>query len=201
MKLYYAPGACSLASHIVACEADIPLELEKDEIKTKKTRGGVDFLSINPKGYVPALELDDGGILTEGPAILQFLADLRPAAHLAPANGTLERYRLLEWLAFINSEIHKTYGPLFSPQTPSTVREERIETLKKRFAFVDRSLDGNAFLLGSQFSVADAYLFVMLGWTDFLKIDISALKNLQAFRSRVAGREGVQKALKEEGLA
>ena len=201
MKLYYAPGACSLASHIVACEAGISLELEKVDIKTKKTHGGIDFLSINPKGYVPALELDGGGILTESPAILQFLADLRPAARLAPANGTLERYRLLEWLAFINSEIHKTYGPLFSPQTPATVREERIETLKKRFAFIDRSLEGNAFLLGSQFSAADAYLFVMLSWADHLKINLSALKNLKAFQSKVAVREGVQKALKEEGLA
>jgi glutathione S-transferase len=201
MKLYYAPGACSLAPHIAACEAGIELQLEKVEIGTKRTEKGKDFLAINPKGYVPALELDGGEILTEGPAIMQFLADHKPEARLAPAIGTLERYRLIEWLGFINSEIHKTYGPLFSPQTSPSVRDERIETLKKRFAFVDRSLGGKAFLLGNQFSVADAYLFVMLSWAGFLKIDLSSLANLKAFQGKVSSRSAVRKALKEEGMA
>jgi glutathione S-transferase len=201
MKLYYVPGACSLAPHIAACEAGIELQLEKVEIGTKKTEKGRDFLSINPKGYVPALELDSGEILTEGPAIMQFLADHRPEARLAPVNGTLERYRLIEWLGFINSEIHKSYGPPFNPQTPPSVLDERIETLKKRFAFVDGSLGAESFLLGCQFSVADAYLFVMLSWSDLFKIDLSSLASLTAFHGRVGSRSGVREALKEEGLA
>jgi glutathione S-transferase len=130
MKLYYAPGACSLAPHIAACEAGIELKLEKVDLGRKRTENGKDFLSINPKGYVPALEIDGGEILTEGPAIMQFLADHKPEARLAPAIGTLERYRLIEWLGFINSELHKTYGALFTPQTPPSVRDERIETLR-----------------------------------------------------------------------
>ena len=201
MKLYYAPGACSLAPHIVACEAGLDLQLEKVDIGTKKTASGKDFLAINPKGYVPALELDGGEVLTEGPAVMQYLADRKPAAALAPAAGTLERYRLQEWLTYINSEIHKTFGALFVPTTTPEVRKERIETLGKRFALADRMIAGKQFVLGNGFSAADAYLFVMLSWADHLKLDLANLKNLQALKGRIAARPGVQKALKEEGLA
>ena len=201
MKLYYAPGACSLAPHIVACEAGLDLQLEKVDIGTKKTASGKDFLAVNPKGYVPALELDGGEVLTEGPAVMQYLADRAPAAALAPAAGTLERYRLQEWLTFINSEIHKTFGALFVPTTTPEVRKERIEMLGKRFALADQMIAGKQFVLGNGFSAADAYLFVMLSWADHLKLDLANLKNLQALKGRIAARPGVQKALKEEGLA
>ncbi len=200
MKLYYAPGACSLSPHIVAHEADIELDLEKVDLKSKKTASGKDFLTINPKGYVPALELDNGQVLTEGPAIVQYLADQKPNAGLAPPNGTLERYRLQEMLAFISSEIHKTYGPLFNPQVSPEVREERLEYLRKRFGFIDKALAGKSFLLGERFSVADAYLFVMVSWADYMKLDLSSFGNIKAFQQRAAGRPAVQAALKAEGL-
>jgi glutathione S-transferase len=200
MKLYYAPGACSLSPHIVAHEADIELDLEKVDLKSKKTASGKDFLTINPKGYVPALELDNGQVLTEGPAIVQYLADQKPNAGLAPPNGTLERYRLQEMLAFISSEIHKTYGPLFNPQVSPEVREERLEYLRKRFGFIDKALAGKSFLLGERFSVADAYLFVMVRWADYMKLDLSSFGNIKAFQQRAAGRPAVQAALKAEGL-
>lgn len=201
MKLYYAPGACSLAPHIIACEAGLDLQLEKVDIGAKKTASGKDFLAVNPKGYVPALELDNGEVLTEGPAVMQYLADRKPGVGLAPAAGTLERYRLQEWLTFINSEIHKTFGALFVPTTTPEVRAERIETLGKRFALADRMIAGKQFVLGNSFTAADAYLFVMLSWADHLKLDLASLKNLQALKGRIATRPGVQKALKEEGLA
>ena len=200
MKLYYAPGACSLSPHIVAHEADIELDLEKVDLKSKKTASGKDFLTINPKGYVPALELDNGQVLTEGPAIVQYLADQKPNAGLAPPNGTLERYRLQEMLAFISSEIHKTYGPLFNPQVSPEVREERLEYLRKRFGFIDKALAGKSFLLGERFSVADAYLFVMVSWADYMKLDLSSFGNIKAFQQRAAGRPAVQAALRAEGL-
>ncbi|HEU4618224.1 MAG TPA: glutathione transferase GstA [Gammaproteobacteria bacterium] len=201
MKLYYAPGACSLAPHIVANEAGIRVDLEKVDLKTKKTESGKDFLAINPKGYVPALELDDGQVLTEGPAVDQYLADREPSSGLAPPNGTLERYRLQEWLGFINSEIHKTFGMLFGSALPDAVRQERIETLKKRFAVADRLLAGKSYVLGDRFTAADAYLFVMLRWADHMKIDLSGMSQLKAIQGRIAARPAVQNALKEEGLA
>jgi glutathione S-transferase len=200
MKLYYAPGACSLSPHIVALEAGIKLDLEKVDIGTKKTASGKDFLSINPKGYVPALELDNGQVLTEGPAVVQYLADQKPASGLAPANGTFERYKLQELLGYINSEIHKTYAPLFNPKTSAEVREERIEYLRKRFAYLDKVLAGKSYLLGERFTVADAYLFVMVSWADFMKLDLSSLSNVKAFQQRAAARPAVQAALKAEGL-
>jgi glutathione S-transferase len=201
MKLYYTPGACSLSPHIVAREAGLDIKLDKvDLFGTRKTESGKDYATINPKGYVPALELDNGEILTEGPAIVQYLADRKPESGLAPPNGTLERYRLQEALGFINSEIHKTYSPLFNPKLAPEVREERVAYLRKRFAQMDKMLAGKSYLLGERFTVADAYLFVMLGWADHLKIDFSELKNLTALKQRVAARPAVQAALKAEGL-
>ncbi|HET8699151.1 MAG TPA: glutathione transferase GstA [Gammaproteobacteria bacterium] len=200
MKLYYAPGACSLAPHIVAREAGIDLQLDKVDWATKKTASGKDFAAVNPKGYVPALELDDGQLLTEGPVIQQYLADQKPASGLAPANGTLERYRLQEVLTYINSEIHKQFGPLFNPNITPEAKEYQFSTLRRRFEFLDKGLAGKQFLLGDKFTVADAYLFVMLSWADHMKLDISALKNLAAYKQRVFGRPAVQAAMKAEGL-
>lgn len=200
MKLYYAPGACSLSPHIVAREAGIDIELEKVDLRTKKTETGKDYRTVNPKGYVPALELDDGRVLTEGPAIVQYLADLAPTSGLAPPNGTFERYRLQEILTFINSEIHKTFGPLFNPQITPEAKEQVLERLRSRFAFLDQTLADKQFLLGAQFTAADAYLFVMLRWCDNMKVDISSLERLKALQQRVASRPAVQAALEAEGL-
>ncbi|HZF31331.1 MAG TPA: glutathione transferase GstA [Gammaproteobacteria bacterium] len=200
MKLYYAPGACSLAPHIVAREAGIDLKLDKVDWKTKTTESGKDFASVNPKGYVPALELDDGQLLTEGPVIQQYLADKKPASGLAPANGTLERYRLQELLGYINSEIHKSYGPLFNPNITPEAKEYQLATLRKRFDLVEKWLAGKQYLLGDKFTVADAYLFVMVGWASHVGLDLSALKNVGAFHQRVAARPAVQAAMKAEGL-
>ena len=200
MKLYYAPGACSLSPHIVAREAGIELALEKVDLGTKKTESGGDYLAVNPKGYVPALELDDGGILTEGPAIVQYLADRKPESGLAPPHGTMERYRLMEALAFIGSEIHKGYGPFFDPRLSAEARAERVAYMQKRFGLVERMLDGKPFLLGERFTAADAYLFVMVNWKDFLNVDLSAFTNVLAFHGRVAERPAVQAALRAEGL-
>ncbi len=200
MKLYYAPGACSLSPHIVACEADLNIELEKVDLGTKKTESGRDFNEINPKGYVPALELDDGQILTEGPAIVQYLADRKPESGLAPPAGTLERYRLQEALGFINAEIHKSFGPMFNPALPQEQREQCVANLRRRFALIERQLDGKQYLLGERFTAADAYLFVMVSWLDYLKVDAGELPNVRAFQQRVAARPAVQRALREEGL-
>jgi glutathione S-transferase len=200
MKLYYAPGSCALAPHIIAREAGIDLELEKVDLKTKKTETGKDFTTINPKGYVPALEFAKGQVLTEGPAIQQYIADQKPASGLAPAHGTIERYRLQEMLSYINGEIHKTYGALFNPNILPQVREERLATLRKRFEYLDQHLAGKTYLIGQRFTAADAYLFVMISWASYLKLDLSGLANIEAYRKRVAARPGVQAAMKEEGL-
>jgi len=200
MKLYYSPGACSLASHIVAEEAGIALQLEKVDIRAKRTEGGADFWQVNPKGYVPALALDDGEVLTEGTAIVQYLADQKPASGLAPANGTLPRYRLLEWLGYINSEIHKSYSPLFKPDVTDAVRAERLEYLARRYQFIDSALAKQSFLLGEQFSVADAYLFTVTNWAGHVGLDLSGFPAVQSFQQRVAARPAVQAAMKAEGL-
>lgn len=200
MKLYYSPGACSLSPHIVAREAGIELQLEKVDVAAKKTQGGGDFYAVNPKGYVPALVLDDGQVLTEGPAIVQYLADQKPASGLAPANGTLERYRLQEMLGFINSEIHKTYSPMFNPKTGADARGAGEGLLRKRYSLVEKMLEGKSFLLGEKFTVADAYLFTVTNWAGFLKIDLSSFPNLLAFQKRVGARPAVQQALAAEGL-
>jgi glutathione S-transferase len=200
MKLYYSPGACSLASHIVAREAGIAIELEKVDIKSKRTQSEIDFLTINPKGNVPVLELDDGRFLTEGPAIMQFLADSKPERDLVPRNGTMARYRLQEWLGFINSDLHTSYSPLFNPETPELIRSERREVLFKYYAFLERSLTFQQWLLGEQFSAADAYLFAVTNWARHVGLDLSRLPAITAFQQRVAGRPQVREALLAEGL-
>lgn len=200
MKLYFSPGACSLSPHIVARELDLPLELERVDSLAKKTATGRDFWAINPKGYVPVLELDDGELLTEGPAIVQYLADQRPDAKLAPPSGTFARYRLQEMLGYINSELHKSFSPLFNPKTLPEVRAEREAYLKKRFAFIDAKLATQSYLLGEQFTVADAYLFTVTNWANFVKLDLGDLRHLAAFQARVAARPAVQAALAAEGL-
>ncbi len=200
MKLYYSPGACSLSPHIVAREAGIALQLEKVDLRTKKTAAGADFAALNPKGYVPALQLDDGEVLTEGPAITQYLADQKPATGLAPPAGTLARYRLQEMLTYIGTEIHKSYSPLFNPATAPAVREDRIAYLKRRYALIEARLAKHAYLLGDAFTVADAYLFTVTNWAGVLKLDLSEFPNLLAFQKRIAARPAVQAAMKEEGL-
>jgi glutathione S-transferase len=200
MKLYFSPGACSLSPHIVAQEAGIPLTLVKVDTSTKKLADGGDYWAINPKGYVPALQIDSGELLTEGPAIVQYLADQKPDARLVPAAGTLERYRVQEMLGYINSEIHKTYSPLFRPTTLPEVRKEREEYLRKRYQLVEKQLAKGPYLFGEQFTVADAYLFTVTNWANFLKLDLSELPNLLAFQARVAARPAVQAVMVAEGL-
>jgi glutathione S-transferase len=200
MKLYYAPGACSLAPHIVAHETGIALDLEKVDTKTKALASGGDFRNINPKGYVPALRLDDGSILTEGPVVSQYLADLHPESGLAPLAGSLERYRLLEWLGYINSEIHKNYSALFDPTTRQETRQEKTDYLRKRYDLIEQRLATNSFLLGERYTIADIYLFVVTNWSRVVKMDLSDFPNLLAFQKRVVARPAVQAALKAEGL-
>ncbi|MHB1056618.1 MAG: glutathione transferase GstA [Rhodanobacter sp.] len=200
MKLYYSPGACSLSPHIVALEAGIALQFEKVDGKAKRTESGQDFWQVNPKGYVPALELDNGELLTEGPAIVQYLADLKPESGLAPANGTLPRYRLQEILGYINSEIHKSYSPLFKPDTPEATRAERKAYLLKRYQLVEDVLAKQPFLLGDAFTAADAYLFTVTNWAKHVELDLSGFPALLAFQKRVAGRPAVQQAMQAEGL-
>lgn len=199
MKLYYSPGACSLSPHIVLCEAGLAHELVKVDLKTKKTEFGDDFNAINPKSYVPALVLDDGAVLTEGPAIIQYLADLVPANGLAPAAGTFARVRLQEWLNFISTELHKGFGSLFRDPPPEWQEKVRAG-LAGRLAYLAALLDRQAFLMGDGFSVADAYLFTILNWAKWLKIDLAPWPALGDYQVRVAARPGVQKALKSEGL-
>ena len=200
MKLYYTPAACSLSPHIVAREAGFDPELVLVDLQTKKTKDGGDFLKMSPNGYVPAVQLDSGEILTEGPAIVQYLADQKPDAKLAPANGTLPRYQLQQWLNFITSELHKSFSPLFNPQTPAEVRGMTIERIGQRFDYVAKALDGRKYLTGDTFTVADAYLFTVLNWTNFVKIDLGNWPALKEYVGRVAARPGVQAALKAEGL-
>lgn len=201
MKLYYTPGACSLSPHIVLHEAGIAAETEKVDLATKTTASGGDYRKINPKGFVPALALDDGTVLTEGPAIVQYLADQRPEKRLAPANGTLERYQLQAWLNFITSEIHKTFSPLFKPDTVAAAREAAINNLQQRYDYIEQQLAQRQYLMGESFSVADAYLFTVSNWGRFLKLDLTASRpKLAAYLQRVGARPAVQSALKAEGL-
>ena len=201
MKLYFSPGACSLSPHIVLREAGIQADLEQVDLKTKRTKSNTDFTAVNPKGQVPALVLDDGQVLTEGPAVVQYLADSKPEAKLAPANGTIERYHLQEWLNFITSELHKSFGALFNPAVPADYKKFATDLIDNRFAYVDEHLrNGGPFLMGAQFTVADAYLFTVANWTRFLKIDLGQWPNLKAYVERVAARPKVREALKAEGL-
>jgi glutathione S-transferase len=201
MKLYFAPGACSFSPHVALREAGLDFELVKVDLKTGKLADGGDFVRINPKGYVPALELDDGEVLTEGPAIVQYIADRKPEAGLAPKAGTFERYRLQEWLGFINSEIHKAFGPLFMPATPADYQAAAREKLAKRLSFVAEQLEKNDFLLGKQFGVADAYLHTTLNWTQWTGIDLARWPSLVAFQERVGSRPSVKAARAAEAAA
>jgi glutathione S-transferase len=200
MKLYYAPGACSLSPHIVSRELGIPVELKKVNTKDKTVEGGGDYRQVNPRGYVPALVLDNGQTLTEGPAIVQYLADQKPEAGLAPKWGSFERYRLQELLNFLTSEVHKQFSPLFKPNTPEEYKKISRENLASRFDWLDKELAGKDYLMGSQFTVADAYAFVLLGWTKPTQIDLARWPNLAAFHQRVGARPKVQEAMQAEGL-
>jgi glutathione S-transferase len=200
MKLYYSPGACSLSPHIVARELGLPVELKKVNNKDKTFDGGGDFRKINGKGYVPALELDNGQVLTEGPAIVQYLADQKPEAGLAPKAGSFERYKLQEWLNFITSELHKAFSPLFRPNTPEDYKPVAKENIGNRLQWLDQQLAGKDYLMGKTFTVADAYLFVVVGWSKHVGIDTSKYPNLSAYLARVGARPKVQEALKAEGL-
>ncbi len=200
MKLYYAPGACSLSPHIALLEAGLPFTAEKTDLKSKKTEKGVDFLTINSKGSVPALVLDDGQVLTEGPVIVQYIADQKPDSGLAPRAGTLARYRLMEMLNYISSEVHKSFAPLFNPASSAEVKSAALESVGKKFDWLSGHIGGNKFLLGDNFTVADAYLFTILGWTRHVGVDLTKWPVLEAYQSRVGHRPKVQEALKAEGL-
>ena len=200
MKLYYAPGACSLSPHIVARELGMSVELKKVNTKDKTFEGGGDYWKVNPRGYVPALELDNGRTLTEGPAIVQYLADQKPDSGLAPKAGTFERYQLQEWLNFLTSEVHKQFSPLFKPNTPEDYKPIVKQNLASRFDWIEQQLAGKDYLMGKAFTVADAYLFVLLGWTKPTGIDLARWPNLAAFHQRVGARPKVQEAMQVEGL-
>jgi glutathione S-transferase len=200
MKLFYSPGACSLSPHIVAREAGIDLQLEKVDTKSHTFNGGSDYYKVNPKGYVPALEIKAGDILTEGPAIVQYLGDQKPQSGVVPPAGSSQRYRLQEMLGYINSEIHKSYSPLFNKATSEETANERREYLKKRYAYVEGVLATQQYLVDNKFSAADAYLYTVTRWAPFVKVDLSGFPNLKEFQARVEARPAVQQALKEEGL-
>lgn len=201
MKLYIKPGACSLSPHIVLEELGLKYDSEVVDLKAKTTAAGGDYLAVNPKGYVPALQIDSGEVLTEGPAIVQYLADSQPAKKLAPANGTVERYRMQSWLTFIGTELHKQFSPLFNSAAPQEWKDICRANIERRLKYVNEQLAGKDYLMGKDFSVADAYLYTVARWTHPVKIDISGFPNLVAYMARMAARPGVQAALKAEGLA
>ena len=200
MKLYYAPGACSLSPHIALRETNMTFDLDKVDLGEKKTSDGSDFTKINPLGYVPALELDNGDVLTEGAAIVQYLADQAPAAKLMPEAGTMERYRAQEWLTFISSELHKGFSPLFNPALEGDMKNSVVTRLESRFDYVDKQLEGQQYLTGDDFSMVDAYGFTIINWANFKDIDLSRWPNISAYMGRVAARPKVHEALKAEGL-
>ena len=201
MKLYYSPGACSLAPHIILREAGLPFDLVQVDLQAKKTKDGGDFTKVNPKGQVPTLQLDDGQILTENAVIDQYLADQKPEAGLLAPSG-LERYRGLEWLVFVSTELHKTFSPLFRPTTPDAYKATTRETIAKKFDYVEQRLaDGRQYLTGDRFALADAYLFTVLRWAQRMDVDMAPWPKLAAYRDRVAARPKVQETLKAEGLA
>lgn len=199
MKLYYSPGASSQAPHIVALELGLNVEPVRVDLATKKTKDG-SFLDVNPNGYVPALEMESGEVLTEVSAILQYLADQVPGKNLIPAAGTMERYRVQEWLNFISSEIHKNFGPLFGSRFPDATKEIYKANLKRRYEYLDRRLNERDYLMGNQFTVADAYLFVVTSWAGYLKIDLSMFRNVMAYMERMKIRPSVREAMRAEGL-
>jgi glutathione S-transferase len=201
MKLYYTPGACSLSPHIALLEAGLPYELVKVDLRAKKLESGDDYLKVNPKGQVPALALDSGELVTEGPVIVQMIADKVPGKNLAPARDSAERYRLQEWLNYITGELHKNIGPMFSPLLADDAKTFFKDRAMSKFRYIDGKLAGHEYLMGKQFTVADAYLFVMLSWAERMKFDLSGLPNLLAYKERVAARPKVHEALVKEGLA
>jgi glutathione S-transferase len=200
MKLYYSPGACSLSPHIVLHEAGLAFTAEMASTKTHQLKDGTDYYSINPLGYVPLLVLNDGTQLSEGPAIVQYIADQVPDKQLAPANGSMARYQLQSLLNFISTELHKGFSPLFNPATPADYKPAVIEKLLSRMAWIDGQLAGKPYLMGDTFTVADAYLFTVTGWGAYVKVDLSGFANISAHRARVAARPAVQAALRAEGL-
>jgi len=200
MKLYYAPGACSLSPHIALLEAGLPYDLVKVDLRAKKLENGDDYLKINPKGQVPALALDSGELITEGPVIVQMIADRVPAKNLAPARDSAERYKLQEWLTYINGELHKNIGPLFNPALSDEAKGVFKDRAMGKFKYLDGQLAGRDYLMGKQFTVADGYLFVMLRWAESMKFDLSGLNNLMAYKDRIAARPKVDEALVKEGL-
>lgn len=200
MKLYYSPGACSLSPHIVLHEAGLAFTAEMASTKTHKLKDGTDYFSINPLGYVPLLVLNDGTQLSEGPAIVQYIADQVPDKQLAPANGSMARYQLQSLLNFISTELHKGFSPLFNPATPADYKPAVTEKLLSRMAWIDGQLAGKQYLMGDTFTVADAYLFTVTGWGAYVKVDLSGFANISAHRARVAARPAVQAALRAEGL-
>ncbi len=199
MKLFYSPGACSLSPHIALNEAGLKYDLEKVDMKTKTVAGG-DYRAVNPKGQVPALLLDDGSVLTEGPAIVQYIADQAPASGLAPKCGTIGRYRLAEWLNHISTEVHKGFSPLFKPNTPDAYKPIVHQRLQDVYAAIDKHLATHTFLLGDTFTVADGYLFTVTRWAVPTKVDLSAFKNLAAYMERIAARPAVKAAMAAEGI-
>ena len=200
MKLYYSPGACSLSPHIALLEAGLPYDLVKVDLRAKKLENGDDYLKVNPKGQVPALALDNGELVTEGPVIVQMIADKASAKIFAPARDSAERYKLLEWLNFIGTELHKNFGPLFSPALADDAKAFFKDRVMGKFKYLDGALAGHDYLMGKQFTVADGYLFTMLSWADRMNFDLSAMPNLLAYKARVAARPKVQEALTKEGL-
>jgi glutathione S-transferase len=200
MKLYFSPGACSLAPHLLLREVGATFNLEQVDNKAKKTKSGLDFWQINPKGYVPVLELDDGRRLTEAPAILQYIADQYPDSGMAPHCGSFERYRVVEWLNFITSELHKTFGPLFKENTPAEYKTIAKENLSKRYAYLEEQLARHQYLHGDKFSIADCYLFVVSNWLHRVGLDIAKWPAVKAYWDRIAARPKVQEAMQTEGL-
>ena len=200
MKLYYSPGACSLSPHIALLEAGLPHDLVKVDLRAKKTEGGDDYLTVNPKGQVPALMLESGELVTEGPVIVQMIADKAADKGLAPARDSAERYKLLEWLTYINSEVHKSFGPMFSPVLADDAKAFFKDRVLGKFKYLDSQLAGRDYLMGKDFTVADGYLFTMLSWADRMKFDLSAMPHLVAYKGRVAARPKVKEALAKEGL-
>ena len=200
MKLYYSPGACSLSPHIALHEAGLAFQAVPAPTKTHKLPDGTDYYTINPLGYVPLLELDDGTRLTEGPAIVQYIADQVPDKKLAPPYGSMERYKLMSWLTFIGTELHKGFSPLFNPATPQDYKPMVKDRLLSRLRWVDEQLEGRQYLMGDTFTVADGYLFTVTNWAAPVGLDISGLAALNAYRARVGARPAVVAAMKAEGL-
>ena len=200
MKLYYYPGACSMAVHIALRETGIPFDLDKVDLAKHQTANGEDYYKINPKGYVPALRLDDGQVLTEDAVLLQYVADQKSASGLAPKAGTMERYRVMEWLNFISSELHKTLGALFNPKITPEWKDNQVALFGRRCDFLVKALGSKPYLMGDKFTIADAYLFTILGWANLFKLDMGKWPALQNYAGRIAARPAVKEAMKAEGL-